>query len=148
MRLIPALTACALALAVAAPASAEVSIGGGVYTSTSPSTTGGAVLLSTGASIPQVPVDIQATIFVPLVKGGGYALTGEVRGFTGGGFGGAYVGGGIGVGNLSSDRRTGPVFTIFGGKSVAPFTSVEARLIKSTQTNGATAGFLGLRFSF
>ena len=33
-------------------------------------------------------------------------------------------------------------------KSIAPFTSIELRLIKQTQTNGATAGFLGLRFSF
>jgi hypothetical protein len=106
------------------------------------------VLLSTGASIPKVPVDLQATLFVPLVKNGGYALTGEVRGFTGGGFGGGYIGGGVGVGNLSADRSPGPVFTIFGGKSIAPFTAIELRLIKSTQTNGATAGFLGLRFSF
>src|SRR6185503_14740943 len=77
MRLLPVLTACALALAVAAPASAEVTVGGGVYTSHSPSATGGAVLFSTGASIPKVPVDIQATAFFSLVKGGGYALTGE-----------------------------------------------------------------------
>jgi len=137
-----------LAIACAAPAAAEVSIGGGIYTSTSPSATGGAVLVSTGASIPKVPVDIQATAFFSLVKNGGYAVTGEVRGFTGGGFGGTYFGGGIGVGNLASDRRTGPVLTIFGGKSVAPFTSIEARLIKQTTTNGATAGYLGLRFSF
>jgi hypothetical protein len=40
------------------------------------------------------------------------------------------------------------VVTVFGGKSIAPFTSIELRLIKQTQTNGATAGFLGLRFSF
>jgi len=148
MRLIPILTACALTLALAAPASAEVTVGGGVYTSHSPSATGGAVLFSTGASIPKVPVDIQATAFFSLVKGGGYALTGEVRGFTGGGFGGTYFGGGLGVGNLSTDKSTGPVVTVFGGKSIAPFTSVELRLIKQTQTNGATAGFLGLRFSF
>ena len=148
MRLSALLTACALALAVAAPASAAVSIGGGVYTSHSPAATGGAVLVSSGASIPAVPVDIQATAFFSLVKGGGYALTGEVRGFTGGGFGGAYFGGGLGIGNLSTDKSTGPVLTVFGWKSIAPFTSIERRLIKQTQTNGATAGFLGLRFSF
>lgn len=137
-----------LAIACAAPAAAEVSVGGGVYTSTSPSATGGAVLVSTGASIPRVPVDLEATAFFSLVKNGGYAVTGEVRGFTGGGFGGTYFGGGVGVGNLSSDRSMGPVITIFGGKSVAPFTSIEARLIKQTQATGATAGYLGLRFSF
>ena len=148
MRLSPVLIACVLTIACAAPAAAEVSIGGGVYTSTSPSATGGALLVSTGASIPKVPVDIQATAFFSLVKNGGYAVTGEVRGFTGGGFGGAYFGGGLGVGNLSSDRSTGPVVTVFGGKSIAPFTAIELRLIKQTATNGATAGFLGLRFSF
>lgn len=147
-RILWAVGTAALLLAGALPASAEVSVGGGVYTSTSPSATGPAVLLSTGASIPKVPVDVQATVLVPLIKSGGYAVTAEVRGFTGGGFGGAYFGGGLGIGNLSANRSTGPVFTVFGGKSVAPFTSVELRLIKSTQTNGAAVGFLGLRFSF
>ncbi len=148
MRLSTTITACALVIACAAPAAAEVTVGGGVYTSTNPSTTGAAVLVSSGASIPKVPVDLQATVFLPLVRGGGYAVLGEVRGFTGGGFGGAYVGAGIGVGNLSANHQTGPVFSVFGGKSIAPFTAIEIRLIKGTQTNGSTAGFLGLRFSF
>ncbi len=80
--------------------------------------------------------------------GGGYALTGEIRGFTGGGFGGAYVGAGAGIANLSGDRTTGPVFTVFAGKSIAPFTSIELRVDRQTKDTGATAGFVGLRFSF
>ena len=105
-------------------------------------------MLSTGASIPAVPVEVQATVFVPLAKQGGYAVTGEVRGFTGGGFGGAFVGAGVGVGTLSADRTVGPVITVFAGKQVAPFTAVEIRVIKSTRAGGTTAGFLGLRFTF
>lgn len=105
-------------------------------------------MLSSGPSIPALPVDVQATLMVPLAKQGGYAATAEVRGFTGGGFGGAYVGAGIGIGDLSSDRKAGTVFTVFGGKSIAPFTAIEVRLWKQTNSTGATAGFLGLRFSF
>ncbi|HEY5256784.1 MAG TPA: hypothetical protein VIJ12_00195 [Candidatus Baltobacteraceae bacterium] len=130
------------------PARADISVAGGGYTSSSPSTTGGAVMLSTGASIPAVPVEVQATVFVPLAKQGGYAITGEVRGFTGGGFGGAFVGAGAGIGTLSADRTVGPVITIFAGKQVAPFTAIEIRVIKSTREGGTTAGFLGLRFTF
>jgi hypothetical protein len=148
MRITTLLLACVLAAACIAPAIADVSIGAGGYTSSSPSATGGAVLLSTGASIPATPVDVQATLLVPLAKNGGYALTGEVRGFTGGGFGGAYIGAGAGIGNLSADQTPGPIFTVFAGKKVAPFTSIEIRLIKSTRSGGTTAGFLGLRFTF
>lgn len=140
------ITACILS-AIALPASADVSGAVGGYTSTSPSQSGGALMVSSGASIPAIPVEIQGTLLVPLTKQSGYAATAEVRGFTGGGSGGAYVGGGLGIGNLSSDRSTGAVLTVFGGKSIAPFTSVEIRLWKQTNATGATAGFLGLRFS-
>jgi hypothetical protein len=138
----------ALILGSTIPAVGDVSVAGGGYTSTSPPVTGAAVMVSTGASIPEVKLSVQATVLVPLVRQGGYAVMGEIRGFTGGGFGGAYIGAGAGIGNLASDRSTGPVLTVFGGKAIAPFTSVEIRLIKQTQANGATAGFLGLRFSF
>ncbi len=123
-----------------------MSIAGGGLVSGSPSSLGAAAILSSGASIPAVPVEIQASLLVPLAKNGGYALTGEVRGFTGGGFGGAYVGGGLGVGRLGS-TSTGPVLALFAGKSIAPLTSVEIRFYKQTQDGGATAGFLGIRFS-
>ena len=127
---------------------ASSSIAAGGLTSNAPSSTGAALILSTGASIPAVPLEVQASLMTALISGGGYTLTGEIRGFTGGGFGGAYVGAGGGIGNLSSTHATGPVFTVFAGKSVAPFTSIELRLYRQTNTNGATAGFAGLRFSF
>ncbi|MEO6913459.1 MAG: hypothetical protein ABI182_05505 [Candidatus Baltobacteraceae bacterium] len=127
-------------------AAADVSIAGGGLVSGSPSSLGAAAILSSAASIPAVPVELQGSLLVPLAKNGGYALTGEVRGFTGGGFGGAYVGGGLGIGRIGS-MTTGPVLTLFAGKSIAPFTSIEIRFYKQTQEAGATAGFLGLRFS-
>jgi hypothetical protein len=142
-----ALTASIVIVAASCPARADISVAGGGYTSTSPSVTGGAVMLSSGASIPAVPVEVQGTLLVPITEQGGYALTAEVRGFSGAGRGGAYIGAGLGFGNLSLDRSTAPVLTIFGGKSIAPFTSVEIRLYKQTNGTGATAGFLGLRFS-
>ncbi len=127
---------------------ASISIAGGGYVSSSPSATGGAVILSTGASIPAVPLELQGSLLVPVTGKGGYAATAEIRGFTGGGYGGAYVGAGAGVGTLSSNGSSGTVFTVFAGKSIAPLTSIEVRLYKQTQDAGATAGFVGVRFSF
>lgn len=146
-RLLLAATLLAL-VALPGRALASSSIAAGGLTTNAPSATGGAVILSTGASIPAVPLEVQASLMTALVSGGGYTLTGEIRGFTGGGFGGAYIGAGGGIGNLSTTHTTGPVFTVFAGKSVAPFTSIELRLYRQTSNNGATAGFAGLRFSF
>lgn len=95
-----------------------------------------------------MPLELQGSLFLPLTGKGGYAATAEIRGFTGGGYGGAYVGAGAGVGTLSSGGSSGTVFTVFAGKSIAPMTSVEIRLYKQTQEAGATAGFVGIRFSF
>ncbi|MGH7738218.1 MAG: hypothetical protein ACREMP_10200 [Candidatus Tyrphobacter sp.] len=139
---------CLLATAcTSAAASAAVSVAVGGWTGTSPSETGGAVMLSTSSSIPVVPVGLQATLLAPLTRQGGYALTGEIRGLTGAGFGGAYVGIGAGIGNLAIGRTTGPVVTIFGGKSIARHVSIELRLYQGLQTGGTTAGFAGVRFS-
>lgn len=140
----------AVAAAAAFPqaAAASVSAAGGGYVQGTPSVTGVAAILSSGASIPAVPLEVQGSLLVPLTGKGGYAATAEIRGFTGGGYGGAYVGAGVGIGTLSVNRVEGTVFTVFAGKSVAPFTSVEVRLYKQTQDTGSTAGFLGLRFSF
>ncbi len=139
--------ACALAPSIRCTA-AELSIAGGGFVSSSPSQAGGAVLLSSAASVPSLPIEIQGTVLVPVTKQGGYAVTAEVRGLSGGGFGGAYVGGGLGIGTLSSDRQNGPVITVFVGKPVAAYTTIELRAYKGTRTNGTTAGFLGLRFTF
>lgn len=145
------LVAAAAVLALAAiplQAPASVSIAGGAVVRNNPSQTGLAAVVSSGASIPEVPLELQGSLFVPLAGKGGYAATAEIRGFTGGGYGGAYVGAGAGIGTLSSDGSSGTVFTVFAGKSIAPLTSIELRLYKQTQTAGATAGFVGLRFSF
>ena len=136
----------AAALPLRAPAA--VSIAGGGFVQSEPSTTGAAAILSTGASIPVVPLEVQGSLLVPITGSGGYAATAEIRGFTGGGYGGAYVGAGAGVGTLSSDRSSSTVFTIFAGKSIAPLTSFEIRLYKQTRDTGGTAGFIGVRFSF
>lgn len=128
--------------------SATLSGAGGVYITNTPSQTGAAVLISSAASVPALPIQIQATAMVPAVKQGGYAITGEVRGLSGGGFGGAYLGVGAGFGTLSTDRRVTPVLTGFVGKPIAPDTTVEIRVYRGTRDSGQTAGFVGLRFSF
>ncbi len=127
---------------------AAVSVAGGGFTQSAPATGGAAAIVSSGASIPAVPLEVQGSLLVPLTGAGGYAATAEIRGFTGGGYGGAFVGAGAGIGTLSSNRSSGTVFTVFAGKSLAPFTSIELRLYKQTQAAGATAGFIGVRFSF
>lgn len=141
--LLTLLAGCAFPL----PAVAAISVAGGGYLQSDPSTTGGAAIVSSGSSIPVVPVEFQASLLVPLTKVGGYAATAEVRGFTGGGYGGAYVGAGAGIGTLSTNRSSGTVFTIFAGKSIAPLTSLEIRLYKQTKDTGATAAFIGVRFT-
>lgn len=128
-------------------ASATVSVAGGGWVGTSPAQSGGAVMLSTGQALPVVPIGIQGTLLIPITKQGGWAATAEVRGLSGGGFGGAYVGVGAGVGDLAIGQRSGPVVTIFGGKGIAPHASVELRLYQSLQEGGSTAGFLGFRFT-
>ncbi len=95
-----------------------------------------------------MPLEVQGSLLVPLSGKGGYAATAEVRGFTGGGYGGAYIGAGAGVGTLSIDGSTGTVITLFAGKSIAPLTSIEFRFYKQTQSSGSTVGFAGVRFSF
>ena len=136
------------AAALPARAPAAVSIAGGAFFQDKPSTSGLGAILSTGTSVPALPLAVQGSLLVHITGSGGYAATLEVRGLTGGGYGGAYVGAGAGVGNLSSNRSTGTVFSVFAGKSIAPLTSIELRLYKQTQDTGATAGFVGLRFSF
>ncbi len=126
----------------------QLSIAGGGYVSSDPSQAGGAVLVSSAASIPALPIQLQATLLVPLVSQGGYALTGEVRGLSGGGFGGAYIGAGAGIGNLSAGQATGVILTAFVGKPIAPLTTIEARLYQGMQAGGSTAAFIGIRFSF
>jgi hypothetical protein len=130
------------------PVLASVSVAAGGYAQDTPSAAGGAVILSSGASIPAVPLELQGSLLVPVTGSGGYAATAEIRGFTGGGYGGAYVGAGIGVGTLSSNRSSGTVITGFAGKSIAPLTSVEIRFYKQLGSAGAGAGFIGLRFTF
>jgi hypothetical protein len=146
LRMTAAIAAAAVAvLPLEAPAA--VSIAGGGIIRDNPSQTALAAILSSGASIPAVPLELQGSLLVPIGGKGGYAATAEIRGFTGGGYGGAYVGAGAGIGTLSSDGSSGAVFTIFAGKSIAPLTSLEFRLYKQTQSTGATAGFVGVRFS-
>ena len=129
-------------------ARASVSVAGGGLAQSNPAHSGAAVIVSTGASVPQVPLEVQSSLLASVNGQGGFAATAEIRGFTGGGYGGAYVGAGAGLANLSSDRSTGTVFDVFAGKSIAPVASLELRLYKQTRDNGFTSGFFGLRFTF
>ncbi len=127
---------------------AQLSAAGGGFLTGSPSQAGAAVLVSSAASVPAIPVALQATLLVPLTPHGGYAVTGEVRGLSGGGFGGAYIGVGAGIADLSANHTPGPVFTAFVGKPIAPNSTLELRIYQGTQAGGATSGFVGIRFSF
>ena len=131
----------------AAPATAAVSVAGGGYVQNAPSTGGGAIILSSGDTVPVLPLEVQGSLLVPVTGNGGYAATLELRGFTGGGYGGAYVGAGAGVGTLAPGRASGTVLTVFAGKAIAPHTSIELRLYRQTGSGGATAGFAGVRLS-
>jgi hypothetical protein len=148
IRLLPATIALAALAAMPVRTPAAVSVAGGGYAANNPTQSGLAAIVSSSASVPNVPLQVQGSLFLPLGGRGGYAATAEIRGLTGGGYGGAYVGAGIGVGDMARDRSSGTVFTIFAGKSIAPLTSIELRLYKQTQDTGATAGFVGFRFSF
>jgi len=129
-------------------ATAAVSIAGGGWIQGDPSRTGAAASLSSGASISAVPLEVQGSLLFPLASNGGYAAIAEIRGFTGGGYVGAYVGAVAGLGAHSRDRSSGAVITIFAGKSIAPRTSIEFRFYKQTEASGSTAGFAGIRFTF
>src|SRR5579872_3631809 len=141
MRVRPFLTTAALLGVAMLPCAARAGIsvaGGGLTDSRSPSAVA-AVLVSSGTSVPVVPLALQGSLLAPLTSNGGYAATFEVRGLTGGGYGGAYVGAGAGLGDLAGAHDSGTVFTLFAGKSIAPMTSVELRLYSQTQDGGATA---------
>lgn len=150
MRTPKILATLALAAATVLPmqALASISVAAGGFVRDTPSGSGLAGIISSGASVPAVPLEFQGSLFVPVTGKGGYAATAEIRGFTGGGYGGAYIGAGLGVGTLSGGGTTSTVFTLFAGKSIAPLTSVEFRLYRQTAGAGATAGFAGVRFSF
>ena len=147
----PWILACAaiaaFASAIPAPASAQVSIAAGGVLTSAPSGSGGGVMLSSSTAVPSLPLQVQGTVFAPLTTGGGYAATGEIRGLSGGGFGGAYIGGGLGFGRLPGAGTTGGVFTAFVGKPIAPSTTVEVRFYDGTSVGSKGLLFVGLRFS-
>ncbi len=131
--------------AFAAPAVAGVSAGGGLFASggNGSSSSGAAVLISSGRAVPVLPAELDITGFAPLARGGGYAQTLEGR-F---GMAGNAIGAGYGIGQFGGSG-SGGTFTAFLDHGIAPFTSLELRGYQTTGSNSATAGFLGVRFSF
>lgn len=134
----------AIILASAAPAFAQGSIGGGVYTSggNGTSSTGAGVLLSSGVGVPLVPVSVGVTGFVPIAKGGGYAVTldGTVAA------GNNAFGVGYGFGQFGG-AHSGGTATLFFDHKLAPLTTLELRGYQTTTSGGGTAGLLALKFS-
>lgn len=124
------------------------SVAGGLTLSGSPSSVGGAIILTSRAPLPNAPIELQGSFLAIASRVSGYAVTAEIRGLTGGGFGGAYFGGGVGIGDLARNHQVGTVLTVFAGKSIAPFTSIEVRAYQALHDSGSTVGFLGLRFTF
>lgn len=138
------IAASAATLALASPALAQGTIGGGVYTSggNGQSASGAAIELGTTAGIPVVPVSVGLTGFAPLARGGGYALTldGTVA------FKSDAVGVGYGVGQFGG-ARSGGTLTAFYDHQLAPLTTIELRGYRTMTGGGGTAGYVGLKFS-
>lgn len=134
----------AIAFAISTPAFAAGSIAGGVYVENGngQSVTGGGVLLSTTSPLPLLPATIGLTGFLPLARGGGYAVTVDGT-FS---FVNNALGLGYGIGQFGGARGSGTA-TAFLLHKIAPFTSVELRAYFPAGSHAATAGFLGLRFS-
>ncbi len=101
------------------------------------------MLLSTGASIPVIPVSVGLTGFAPLAKGGGYALTLDGSFAAGGG---TALGVGYGFGQFGG-AHSGGTLTAFLDHRVAPLTTIELRGYHTTAAGGGTAGVLALKFS-
>ncbi len=141
-----AVAAAAISLSLtAAPALAEGSIGGGVYSGggNGLNATGGGVLLGTGAGIPVIPVSVGLTGFAPLAKGGGYAVTLDGTVAAGGG---SALGVGYGFGQFGG-AHSGGTLTAFLDHRVAPLTTIELRGYHTTTAGGGTAGILALKLS-
>jgi hypothetical protein len=138
------LAVAAIAAALTAPALAQGSVGGGVFTQSGngQSSTGGGIILSTTAAVPVLPVSVGLTGFGALSKGGGYAVTLD------GAFlvGKDAIGVGYGVGQFGAGH-SGGTGTIFFDHKVAPLTSIELRAYRTTGGQGATAGYAGVKFS-
>jgi hypothetical protein len=139
-----ALAAVALAASLGAPALAQGSIGGGIFTESGngQSSTGGGLLLSTSAAVPVLPVSVGLTGFGALSKGGGYAVTLD------GAFlvGKDAVGVGYGIGQFGAGH-SGGTGTIFFDHKIAPLTSIELRAYRTMGAQGSTAGYAGVKFS-
>jgi hypothetical protein len=136
--------AVTLAGALAAPAFAQGSIGGGIFTQSGngSSSTGAGIILSTGAALPILPVSLGVTAFGAISHGSGYAITADGKL----GFGGTSVGVGYGLGQFGAGHAGGTA-TIFLDERVAPFTAIELRGYRTTTAHGSTAAFAGLKFT-
>jgi len=130
-----------------APAAAAVSVAGGGFATSLPAQSGGGVLVTSSTAVPAVPLEVQGSLFAPIGKYGGYAVTAEIRGLSGGGFGGAYVGGGVGIGRLPSATGNSTLLTLFVGKPIAPLTTIELRYYQQSEQGSKGLLFAGLRFT-
>ena len=138
-RLIPAFALAGVCV-LTAPAFAGPSIAGGVFTGNS---TDVGAILSDSLSAPALPAQFQLSLGAPLSNSGGrFAATAELVGHGSAG----YIGGGVGVGQLKQDGRSGGVLVGILGTHVAPLTSLELRVYGGGSDVGSSA-FLGLRFS-
>ena len=131
---LPALAIAALPLA----ASATTTLAGGAFIG---SKTSAGVVGSAGPSLPIVPIAPQVSVAVPFNGGGRYAVTGEVRTT-----GSSFIGGGIGVGKLDPNGKTGTVFDgIAGGTDILPYTALVARVYSGASRGIGTNAFVGVQ---
>ena len=136
--------ACALAAfgALAAPASAAISVeGGGFFGGTG--TAGGAAVSLGVFSPPLVPLSTEITVAAPFTAGGrGYATTFDARFHPTG----TTIGAGIGFGTLGNTGSTNVLYDGLIAQSIAPHTAIEGRVYFGP--NRPSSVFAGLRLSF
>jgi hypothetical protein len=130
-----ALAACAVVASV--PASADVSIAGGWFTSWP---AGGAVLSATGPTF--APLGTQASLAVPFSEGSRYALTAEVLPP-----GPLHLGFGLGVGKVENNGNTGLLLDGLIAPRIAPHLSAVFRFYQGLGDGVGSTGFIGLQYT-
>ncbi|MGH7709604.1 MAG: hypothetical protein ACREM6_17070 [Vulcanimicrobiaceae bacterium] len=132
--------ALAAVLATAHAASANTSIGAGVFFPNDGDSTVGVVGTLGLSSVPLLPVRPQITGAFLGGDGGRYAFTGEAEFQASKGF----LGVGAGIGKMNRFGDSGLLFDLFGGFPIAPHVNVEARFYGAGGNNVGSASYLGL----
>jgi hypothetical protein len=131
---------------------AATTIGGGIFTAggTGASSTGPAIVMSSGKGVPTLPVSLGYTELIAIAKGGGMAITLDLRLAWDGT---DAIGAGYGIGKMGYSALqnwhggfTG-MATVFYDHKIAPKATFEVRGYRPTGSYNLTGGFAGLKFT-